>query len=170
MKLMHIVRNAALAAVLLTAGVANAALLQFTITGDYSASFQIDSNPTPDVVGPGEGFILWDVADFPDAILGTADLTFYNAAIGGGLEIYDFWSDTLLLLTDGPQLYTGDEDNPFFTLGTFALTEFGGSGVYTLTIAEVGAVDVPEPATGALLLGGLGLLAAMRKRRHDPHA
>ena len=170
MKLMNVVRNAALAAVLLTAGVANAALLQFTITGDYAATFQIDANPAPGDAFPDQGFTIWDVENFPDAVFGIADVSFFNAAIGGGIQIDDIYGFATLLATDGPQLYSGIEDNPFFTLGTFALTEYLGTGTYTLTIAEVGAVDVPEPATGALLLGGLGLLAAMRQRRHGPLA
>lgn len=168
MNLMKMVRSAALAAMLLSAGVANAVVLQFTLTGDYSATWQLNSTVNPDVVGPDEGFILWDVEGFDDAILGVADLTFYNAAIGGGLEIYDFWNDVYLLSTDGPQLYSGSEANPAFLLGTFTLSEYEGTGTYTLTIAAVdappGPAPVPEPATGALLLGGLALLYGFKRR------
>ena len=171
MKLMKFVRNAALVAMLFSGSVANAALLQFTVTGDYSASWQMDSNPTPDAYGEDEGFLVYDVEGFPDAILGVADITFWSAAIGGGLEIYDYYFDNVLLSTDGPQLYTGSEDNPNFILGSFALTEYLGTGLYTLTIAEIGGPtlppsDVPEPATGALLLGGAAIMAGMRKRRN----
>jgi hypothetical protein len=166
MNLMKSLRNAALAVMLLSTGVANAALYQFTLTGDYTANWQLTSPASPDVVGDGEGFILWDVAgNFPGASEGLADLTFYSDAIGGGLEIYDFYGDAFLLSTDGPQLYTGTEDNPFFVLGTFFLTEFGGTGLYTLTVSEVGGATVPEPATGLMLLGGLGLIGVLRKRR-----
>jgi len=169
MKLMKSLRSLALIVTLFSAGVANAAVYQFNLTGAYTANWQLNSPASPDVVGDGEGFIIWDVVgNFPGASEGLADLTFYSDAIGGGLEILDFYGDTLLLSTDGPQLYTGSEDNPFFTLGTFALTEFGGTDAYTLVVTEIGASPpsgVPEPATGALLLGGLGLLAAARKRR-----
>ena len=168
MKLMNMVRNAALAAMLFSAGVANAAVLQFTVTGDYSASWQMDSNPDPDDYGTGQGFLMYDVEGFPDAVLEVADLTFWNAAVGGGIEIYDFYNDVVLLSTDGPQLYTGTESNPFFRLGTFALTEYQGTGNYLLTIAEIGGpitpAPVPEPATGALLLGGLALLYGFKRR------
>ena len=166
MNLMKSLRSAALVVMLFSAGVANATLLQFNLTGDYSASWQLNSPAAPDVVGPGEGFIIWDVeGNFPGSFFDLADITFYNASMGGGLEIYDFWGDEFLLSTDGPQLYTGSEANPFFTLGTFFLTEFQGTGNYILTVTEVGSADVPEPATGMLLLAGLGMIGVMRKRR-----
>lgn len=157
-----------LAAMLLSAGVANASLYKFDLTGDYAASWQIDTAFAPDVYGSGEGFVYWDVNGFPDAVLGVADVYFYSAANDGGLEIYDFWAGSTLVLTDGPQLYTGTEDNPVFTTGVFALTEFEGSGNYRLTISEVLApiAAVPEPATGALLLGGMGLMVAIRRRKY----
>lgn len=72
--------------------------------------------------------------------------------------------------TEGFQLYTGPEDSPTFRPGTFALTEFDGTGRYALTVTDLDAlpeppVDVPEPASTALLLGGLGVLLASCKRR-----
>lgn len=171
MKLMKSLRCAALAAVLMTAGIANAALLQFTVTGAYTASWQMESNPTPDDGEDGLYFTVWDVSGFNDAVLGVADITFFSGDVGGGLEILDFYGFNVLLSTDGPQLYTGSESNPFFTLGTFALTEYQGTDTYTLTIAEVGGpvvppAGVPEPATGALLIGGLALIGVLRKRRN----
>lgn len=167
MKFIQYLKSLALAVTLLTAGVANAGLYQFTLTGDYEASWQLDSNPTPDLAADGEGFIVWDVeGNFPGSLLDIADITFYNASIGGGFEIYDWWNDTYLVVTDGLQLYINSEDSPEFLTGTFNLTEYEGLGNYVLTIVDLDAPsDVPEPATGALLLGGLGLLAAARKRR-----
>lgn len=166
MNLMKLVRNAAMVVMLASAGLANATVLQFTLTGDYSAQWKLDSAVTPAIDSEGEGFTLFDVEGFPDAVFELADLTFYNAAIGGGLSIYDYYGDVNLLSTDGPQLYSGLESEPIFILGTFALTEFQGSGTYTLTIAEADvAAAVPEPATGLLLLGGLALIGGMRARR-----
>jgi len=170
-KLIKNLRNVALAAMLFSAGVANAALYQFQLTGDYAASWQLNSTMSSDLAVEDEGFILWDVAgNFPGSTEGVVDLTFYNEAVGGGMEILDFYGNNLLLSTDGFQLYTGSEDSPTFRLGTFALAEYLGTGRYSLTVTDLDAlpeppVDVPEPASAALLLGGLGALLASRKRR-----
>ncbi len=154
----------AAAAAIVPATSAQAATYLFTITGDYNASFQLDSNPTPDDVSVGQGFTIWDVEGFPDALLGIADVSFYNAAIGGGLGIEDFFGGTTLLLTDGAQLYTGSEETPTLRTGTFALTEFGGPGTYTLVVSDIAGV-VPEPGTWALLIGGFGVVGAGMRRR-----
>lgn len=165
---------AAVAALLFSAGIANAALYQFQLTGSYNASWQFDSNPTPDEPVEGAGFVLFDVGGtFPGASTGVVDLTFYTAEAGGGLQIDDFYAGDTLLVTDGVQLYTGTEDFPTFLLGTFNMTEFDGNGTYVLTVTEVNAPTdpdpspVPEPASGAILLGGLGALYAARKRRQN---
>lgn len=162
-------RNIAVAALMLSAGVANAALYQFNLTGDYTASWQLNSTGTPDDGANGTGFVLYDVdGSFPGSAFDLADLYFYNANQSGGLEIYDYYNDVELLLTDGAQLYSGDEEGVItFLLGSFGLTDFDGNGTYTLTITDLDATPpgtVPEPATAAMLIAGLGLLAASRKR------
>jgi hypothetical protein len=171
-KLIKTLRNVALAAMLFSAGVANAALYQFQLTGDYTASWQLNSTVTPEDYEYDLGFLLVDVeGNFPGSLFDYTDMTFWNAAVGGGLEIYDWYGGSILLSADGLQLYTGTEDNPAFALGTFALTDYFGSGdTYVLTVSDLDAspeppADVPEPASVALLMGGLGLMAASRKRR-----
>lgn len=172
MNLMKSVRTAAMAALMLTASVANAGLYGFTLSGDYSASWQMDSNAVPLVGETGLGLFYMDVeGNFPGSAFNVADLTFFSGDLGGGLEIYDFYGGGItLLLSDGVQLYTGLESAPMFMLGTFDLTEFQGSGTYTLTVTDLDAgpepSPVPEPATAAMLLGGLGMLYAVRKRRY----
>ena len=168
MNLLKSFRNAAVAVMLFSAGVANATL-QFTLTGNYSASWQLNPTITSDYSVDGVGFLLFDVeGNFPRSMFDVADLTFYHGDVGGGLEIYDYYGDLELLLTDGPQLYSGPESSPTFNLGTFSLTDFNGTGRYTLTVTDLDAppagTDVPEPASAAILLGGLGLMACLRKR------
>jgi hypothetical protein len=172
MNMMKRLKSAVALAMLLTAGVANAGLYQFDLGGDYTASWRLDSMPVPSVDFIGEGFFVEDVPGrFQGSDSDRAGLWFFNAGWGGGLEIDAFDRPAFLLVTDGPQLYTGTESNPTFRLGTFAMTEFArlGSGRYSLTVTDLdagpGPADVPEPATGAMLLAGLGLLYASRKRR-----
>lgn len=150
------------AAVVLAASAAHAASVRFTITGDYSATWLMESSVVPSDFQAGSGFVVWSVLGTFSAT-SVADISFFNTAHGGGLNIYDFQAAHNLLATDGPQLYSGSESTPAFRLGSFSLSEFQGSGSYTLNVAEVSSV--PEPASIALTLAGLGVLAATRRRR-----
>jgi len=151
------------AALTAAATAAQADTYQFTLTGDYSASWQLESTVFSDAYADGTGFAMYDVDGFADALLGVADVYFWHGDIGGGLQIEDYYGDAILVSTDGPQLYTGTEDNPTFLLGSFELTEYQGTGSYTLTVTNISAV--PEPASIALMLGGLGLVGAAAARR-----
>jgi hypothetical protein len=154
---------AASAAILSVSAPSHAVLLNFTISGDYSASFQLDSNPTPDDFSSGTSFTLWDVPGFPDAAFGIADLEFWNASSMGGLTITDFWGGGLTLFdATGTQLYSGPESAPTFIAGVYSLTELGGGGTYRLTIAAPG---IPEPAVWAMMIAGFGVAGAAMRRR-----
>jgi len=175
LNLMKRLKSAVVVAALLSAGAANAALYQFTLTGDYTASWQLNSTGTPDDGASGVGFVIFDVeGNFPGSAIDVADLYFYNADEAGGMEIYDYYGGGYdLLLTDGPQLYTGNEEGIItFLTGSFNMSDFDGPGSYTLTVTNLDAVpdpgtpgEVPEPASIAMVLGGLGLMAGLRKRR-----
>jgi len=157
---------AAFAAAALVPASADAALLTFTISGDYQASFTIDSAPTPDEYLGGTGLVLWDVdVDAADGG-GLADIAFFDASLGGGLSIIDYEDFSPFLVADGPQLYSGTVQAPVFGTGTFQLTEYQGAGRYTLTIADASPAAVPEPASWAVMLAGFGATgAAIRRRR-----
>lgn len=152
---------AAGAALAVAASAASAETYTFTLTGDYSATWTLDSSVFSDDPYDGQGFILWDImGNFSGAVSPVVDLTFYHGDLGGGLQIDDFYEGLTLFVADGPQLYTGTEDNPTFTLGTFTLTEYQGIGTYTLTVSAV-----PEPASVAMLLAGLGIVGGVAVRR-----
>ena len=161
MKLKQLLSTAAVAATLLCAGAANAALYQFTVSGDYSASWQIDSDAVPDVIFSGVGITYVDVTgSYANAVSPLADITFFNGSLGGGLSVEDYYGNAYLVVADGPQLYSGDEDAPVFMTGTYALTQYEGTGTYSLTVSAV-----PEPATYGMMLTGVGLVGAALRRR-----
>jgi PEP-CTERM motif len=163
MNLKKILSRAAVAATLLCAGAANAALYQFTVSGGYSASWQLDSAPTPDLAPVGLGITFGDVRGvYANAVSELADVSFFNGSLGGGMSIEDYYGGTFLLIADGPQIYEGTEEAPLFHTGTYALTEYQGTATYTLTIAAV-----PEPATYGMLLAGLALTAVALRRRQS---
>lgn len=156
---------AALAAASLVPTAADAALLTFTITGDYQASFTIDSNPVPNEYIGGTGLVLWDVDVASQDGDGPADIGFFDGSLGGGLSIIDYDDFSPYFVADGPQLYSGTVQAPVFATGIFQLVEYQGAGRYTLTIADASPAAVPEPASWALMLGGFALAGAALRRR-----
>ncbi len=167
MNVKQLLASAAAVAATIAAVPAGAVTYEFKLTGDYTSTFYIDSNPTVDAADD-TGFSVFDVnGSFPGATPDyVSDVTFYNTANGGGLQIDDFFGGTSLFGAIGPQLFSGTESSPVLTLGTFALTEFGGNGKYTLNVGISPVTPVPEPTTWAYFLVGFGAVgAATRYRR-----
>ncbi len=154
---------AAISTLALAATAVQAETLNFELTGLYSASWQLDSAPVPDLVG-SFSFTMWDVpGDFPSAVDGMVDLQFWGAASDGGLTIIDFWGGGVTLAdTTGAQLFEGSFSAPTFAIGSYSLQDVGGNP-YTLTISAI-----PEPAAIGLMLAGLGVIGAVARRRREP--
>ena len=79
-------------------------------------------------------------------------------ANNGGLELHDSFTDALLVSAEDKVLFTGSINNPTFKMGSFALTQYNGTGTYTLTIAPTATGAVPEPASWAMMIAGFGLV------------
>lgn len=145
-----------------------AGTLTYTVSGAYSASFQLDTHPvvTVDPSDPG-AFFIFDVPGVFAGHSGIGGLTFYSLADLGGISITFLNPDTGnydIPGPAGPQLYTGSEDHP--TLIAFGPTQFSDyddpSKLYTIS-ATLNAV--PEPATWAMLLGGFAFAGMVMRRR-----
>lgn len=103
----------------------------------------------------------------------SADLLSFSGVAKNGLDItgFDLYSSTGLLL-GGAQLSTGASDmwslsGPTLAAGDYYLQVTGtvmsqAAGKY---YADVALAPVPEPETYAMMLGGLGLLGFMARRR-----
>ena len=145
---------------------ADAVTYHFNISGDYSASWSLDSHPNPDL-WDDDSFTLWDVVgDFPASAFNEVDLTFYTANFLGGLTIFDFWGGgTTLIEATGGQLFSGLTSEPVFQTGSYALTDLSGQGDYVLVIS-----GVPEPAAWGLMIAGFGLIGTVLRRRRVAHA
>ncbi len=163
-------RSVTLAALLALATAASptaAVPLKFTISGDYDATFFLDTAQTPDFALNDYAIAFAAVDGFANSTNGKGDVQFFNALSAGGLLVVDNGNNfDFLFDAGGPQLYSGlEESGPSFLLGTFALTGVSTPGNFSITIQSLAAV--PEPASWAMMIGGLAFAgAAMRRRRH----
>ena len=152
----HALPILAFAATFPLASAANAALYLFTLTGNNTASFTLNSSPVPDSTD-SSSFLIQNV---PGTLNGSpttfANLDFVTSTFGGG-----FVAGGTSINLVGDQLFTGTVTNPTFKLGTFTL--FDGApfpNQYSLSISAV-----PEPATWTLLLIGFGAIGLAVRRR-----
>ena len=148
---------------------AQAALLDFMLTGSREATFQLDSQAVPNTFSTtafGDQIQFLNVA----GTFGGIDETAPSIGFGSGLFATLNINGTSLGFTQftGPVLFGGTAAAPIFSPGTFQLSSIV-SGRSTLTISQAapGASGaVPEPATWALMIGGFGLTGvALRVRR-----
>ena len=152
-----ILRHALIAGALLISSPAIAGTYQFTVAGNASALFGLDSSPTPTSSG-ADDFTITGVNGTFNGSPTTFDLLFYDTAESGGFDISG------LLSTAGDQLFTGSPSNPTFVLGTFTLSTYGSNDqAFTLTISSSDGA-VPEPASWAMLLLGLAAIGTASRR------
>ncbi len=144
---------------------AHAVLLNFGLTGSRNATFQLDSNPTPTTSSTsvfGDQIQFSNVSGTFNGVAGTATIGFGTGPIFADLNILS----TSLGFTQfaGPNLFTGTAAAPIFSTGIFALTSIV-SGSSTLTISQASPAAVPEPATWAIMIAGLGMVGYSMRRR-----
>ena len=145
---------------------ASAEPLLFSFSGPSgTASFQLDSNPTPDFSSTFIGsdqFGFNNVAGTFGGIPGTASvISFGSGSIFASLSITA--PNLGFTQFSGPALFTGTRTDPVFSTGSFTLINpFFGNG--NLVISQIQGA-VPEPATWAMMMLGFGGLGfAMRRR------
>ena len=154
---------ATLPAAILAAPAGAAVLDSFTFTSSvFDLSFTLPASPTPTLAIDAIGFTVPATGTFNGSPAEFPNLTFYNGFDGfaGGFD-YDSTSPMFL---DGPQVYSGSEDDPTFVPGSYAL----GNGIVAgnLVIAAV-----PEPSVWALMVTGFVAVGfAMRNARRRSFA
>jgi|GEM_PF-2926459 len=149
-----------IAALLLTATATAtaAAPVYVRVSGATTAQFIVDSSPIPDAT-TADYFALYDRSGTIAGTAAIAELYFYVAGIGGGLDIN---TPDILIALGGPVLFSGTNEAPTLLTGKYQLTEYPfGKNNYTVQIAAV-----PEPASRALLITGFAASGlAMRSTR-----
>lgn len=153
-------------AMIVAASPAFAAPLLFDFSGPSgTAVFQLDSNPTPDfsqtLIG-SEQFSFSNVAGSFGGVAGTASTISFGNGVFSSLSINA--ANLGFTQFNAPTLFTGPPVSPTFLTGSFTvINPFFGNG--QLTISPVAAA-VPEPATWAMMILGMGLIGfAMRRRQ-----
>ncbi|QXQ08184.1 PEPxxWA-CTERM sorting domain-containing protein [Sphingosinicellaceae bacterium] len=152
------------AAAVVSVSSASAAVYSFDLSGSRNASFQLD---TADATSSFFQTNFANVTGTFDGTTQTASLINFSAtSFIADLNIV--WTTLGFTQFSGPALYTGTNDNPMFTPGTYQLTSIV-SGSSTLTIAAVSdggaGSTVPEPASWALMIVGFGLTGVTLRRR-----
>jgi hypothetical protein len=143
------------AAIFALAAPAGATTYIFSMSGDLDGSWKLPASPVPDSAASPFFFSIDNVSLTFQGLPYNATLFFYTGPLGG------MAADSSGILFDllGPQLFTGPETAPTFTLGSFPLLSFGGESV-TLTITAV-----PEAGSWAMMIAGFGLVGAGLRRR-----
>ncbi len=152
----------AAAAMLGLANPASAAPYLFTLTGDYSASWILDSTPVTSSPFDWKFTVAGVTGNFSGLAGTSVVIDFYADSFLGGFTISDETSHAVLADGYDVALFSGTTSAPTFLTGTFSLTNNHGVNPFTLVIGAAPAV--PEPATWALMIGGFALAGAAMRR------
>lgn len=169
MKISKLALLSVVLSVAVTGTAAQAAPLLFSFTGGtfagpVTASFQLDSNPTPSSINDQSAFGIGQIFfnNVPGVFNGTAQ-TASSISFGTGLasQFQILGTSAGFAQFGGQTVFTGSLANPVFSPGSFQFTGFSSG---TLTVSQVTAA-VPEPVTWAMMLIGFGGMGfAMRGR------
>lgn len=163
---MNFFKLGAMTAAFIASAPVEAATFAYSLTGDYSANWVLNSNPATFNVQIGQIFRVADaLGTFQDIAGPGATLIFYSSSEFGGIGIE---GDRLVLDTTGPQLYSGPESSPTMLTGRFLLMNETGRLAYTLTVSDLSAV--PEVGTWSMMIIGFGLagVSVRRQKRTMP--
>ena len=98
MRMTKFLKASLVAATLLSGMAAQASILNFDLTGDYTAHWQYDTDTMPYNPVFGRSFTLTDVTGmFPGASDSTVTIDFASAGDGGGLTIADHSNISIIL-------------------------------------------------------------------------
>ena len=161
-----ITKLAACSALAFGACAAHADLYNFSLTGGYTANWQMDSSATPADSSFGAEYL--NVAGtFQGSVDNIVNIAFYLSGDEGGVSIWDEGGHGNGLVSGrGPQAFSGTESDPTFNLGSYDLLDAQTGQHVTLTIwQDTPSNDVPEPETYALLLASAGAMALAMRRR-----
>lgn len=181
---------AAVAAATLSAASADAAIfrydLQGTVPNKFTLRFELDTARAPSTFTsqglryngvaltytlPGSTAPITENAQFDGVTFqvlnnqGGLFAGFLDRAPGNGNRVQVF----------GPQLFTGPTSSPTLLTGVFLLSDVPRQRVtdplevnYRLTVTDVTAGAVPEPASWAMLIAGFGVVGGAMRRRCVP--
>lgn len=159
-----------LIALSLGAAVPTAAVtFNFDLSGSRSAMFTIDASRAPDSFTQAQAFFDRTPGTY-GTTRGTADISFSNnffGGTGGGFEAINLSLLGFSQFTSSEVLFTGTTAQPVFKTGSFQLSSIvSGRSVLTITRSAGIGSTVPEPATWAMLVAGMGMVGgAVRRRR-----